>query len=242
MIRIAVIDDEEKILNLICEYIQRGIEVTSQVEICSFLNVDSFWDRVKSGEDFDVLFSDIDLGKDNGIDLGNQISKNYPQIYLIFITSHPEFAAESYVMEAYQYILKQDMERRLPGIVRNLIEKIERERLQYRLVGTETSKEKIFYKDIIYICKMKAAKYVLYITTKGEYRERITLEKVFRELHSDEFVLAERAYIVNMRHIVKIVGNTIYLENQENVVISRARLSKIKEEINAYWRKNSSWK
>lgn len=152
MVRIAAIDDEEKLLSLICGYIQNGLEETDEVEVCSFLSIDAFWNRVKEGKKFDIIFSDIELGKENGMELGKVICEKYAQTYFIFITSHPEFAVDSYKMEAYQYILKQDMERRLPVIVRNLIEKIEREKLQYRLIGTETSREKIFIETLfIYV-------------------------------------------------------------------------------------------
>ena len=32
-----------------------------------------------------------------------------PDVYLVFLTSHSEFASESYIIEAYQYILKKDI-------------------------------------------------------------------------------------------------------------------------------------
>lgn len=198
MVKIAVIDDEEQILEQIYGYVEKGIDETEAVELCSFLSSKDFISRIKSGEQYDIVFSDIELGDGNGIEIGRTISEKYPQTYVVFITSHPEFAAESYAIEAYQYILKYDMERRLPRMVNRLIEKIERERLYYRWIGTETNREKIFYRDIIYISKVKSAKYVQYITKNGEYRERITLEQLMHELHSDEFILVERAYIVNI--------------------------------------------
>lgn len=242
MIKIAVLEDEREVLQLICRYLQKGIKDADEVKIYSFLNVNIFKDRLKSGEKFDIVFSDINMGKENGISFGKWVIGKYPQTYFVFITSYPEFAAESYKMEVYQYILKQDMESRIPYVVKNLIEKMKKEKMRYRLVGPETKKEKLFYEDIIYISKMKAAKYVQYVTINKIYRERIALEQLMKELHDEAFVLVERAYIVNMRHIVKISGNMIYLENQDSVVISRARLSQIKEKINLYWKENASWR
>ena len=49
-------------------------------------------------------------------------------MYIVFITSYEEYAAESYRIEAYQYILKQDLEFRLPGVAEQLIEKLQKQK------------------------------------------------------------------------------------------------------------------
>lgn len=235
MIRIGIVDDEEPMLGIVQYYIEKSIGPGDKVEVFTFLNGDIFLNEVRRGSKFDILFTDIQMTVMDGMELGREIKQLQPDLYVVFITSHMEYAAESYVIEAYQYILKQDMEHRLPIVVRRLIDKISKdEGGQYRLVGT-TNIQKIFYRDIIYICKAKASKYVQYFTVDNEYKERATLEQIFRELHSKEFILVERSYIVNMKHIYRISGNTIYLKNDNQVAISRARLSEVKKKINEYW-------
>lgn len=241
MIKIAVIDDEERILNLIRAYIESGIEKPDEVEVEYFLFSQDFVDQIESGVRYDIVFSDIELGEKNGIEIGKKVFQRYPRTYLVFITSHPEYAAESYIMEAYQYILKHDMKHRLPVIVKRLIEKIKKQRMQYIIIGTETEKQRIFYKDIFYIRKEKKAKYVEYITVDGIYWERNSIEELMKKLKDKGFILADRAHIVNMEHISKISGNTIYLGNKERISASRVQLPKIKEQISVYWGKENSW-
>ena len=69
-----------------------------------------------------------------------------------------------------------------------------------------------------------------------EFKERIAIEKLYQELESKEFVLVERSYIVNMKHICKISGDTIYLEQDKQVQISKVRMAEVKRTINEYWR------
>ncbi|PWJ47966.1 LytR/AlgR family response regulator transcription factor [Faecalicatena contorta] len=235
MIRIGIVDDEEPMLGIVQYYIEKSIEPGDKVEVFTFLNGDIFLNEVRRGSKFDILFTDIQMTVMDGMELGREIKQLQPDLYVVFITSHMEYAAESYVIEAYQYILKQDMECRLPIVVRRLINKISKdEGGEYRLAGT-TNIQKVFYRDIIYICKAKGSKYIQYFTVDNEYKERATLEQIFRELHSKEFILVERSYIVNMKHIYRISGNTIYLKNDIQVAISRARLSEVKKKINEYW-------
>ena len=135
-----------------------------------------------------------------------------------------------------EYILKRDMDYRLPRVVSQLLEKVRIQRKQYRMIGTSSELERIYYRDIIYIYKIKASKYVCFVTTKGEFKERIAIEKLYQELKSKEFVLVERSYIVNMKHICKISGDTIYLEQDKQVQISKIRIPEVKRAINEYWR------
>ena len=56
-----------------------------------------------SKENVDVLFLDIDLDGSSGVDL----RKKVPEIpCCIFITSHPEFAVESFEVETLDFIVK----------------------------------------------------------------------------------------------------------------------------------------
>lgn len=238
MTKIAVIDDEERILNLVRAYIEVGIEKPDEVEVEVFLFPQEFVEKVESGTQYDIVFSDIELGEINGIQIGRAIYEKFPDVYLVFITSHPEYAVESYMIEAYQYIMKQDIERRLPVITRRLLERIKKERMQYRVLISGIEKKKIFYKDILYIRKIKASKYVEYVTKNGNYRERIPIEQLIKQLDNDEFMMIERSYIVNIVSISEISGNTITLGEEEKLYVSRSRLPEVREQISAYWRKN----
>lgn len=236
MIRIGIVDDEEPIRNMIYKNITQAVAASEDVEFITFSSGEEFIGRLQEGESFDILFTDIQMNGMDGMELGKEVRKYQPEIYIVFITSHAEYAAESYLIEAYQYILKQDLEYRLPMVAYQLVEKLNRQSRQYRMVGTNSEKLKIYYRDIIYIYKSKGTKYVNFVTMGGEYRERISLECIYQELGSREFVLVDRGYIVNMKRICRLSGDTIYLEKGYQVQISGTKLKEVKREINHYWR------
>ena len=66
-------------------------------------------------------------------------------------------------------------------------------------------------------------------------RERISMESVLKELDPGIFVPVERGYVVNMKRIRRISGDTLYLEKGYEVQVSRARLPKVKQEISRCW-------
>lgn len=235
-IRIAVVEDDNSMRDIISNHIKDTTREEENVEICGFSSAEFFLKAVDAGEIFEILFTDIQLADMNGVELVREIRKYQPEMNVVFITSYGEYAVESYVLEAFQYILKRDMDYRLPRVVSQLIEKIRTQEKQYRMIGTSSELERIYYRDIIYIYKIKTTKYVCYVTTKGEFKERVAIEKLYQELESKQFVLVERSYIVNMKHICKISGDTIYLEQDKRVQISKIRMAEVKRTINEYWR------
>lgn len=237
MIRIAVVDDEKAMRDMVCKCINEVIEENISVEISEYPSGESFLEQIMNGEQFDILLTDIQMSEMNGMELGKEIRKANSEMYIIFITSYTEYAAESYMIEAYQYILKQDLEYRLPDVASRLIRMIDLDSKQFRMLKINEGTVKLYYKDIIYIYKDKGGKYVTFVTVDNEYRERIPLRQVYEELKSKTFVMVERGYIVNMKHIHRLSGDTIYLENNQKVKISRAKLVDVKKEINLYWGK-----
>ncbi len=232
--KIAIIDDDIAILRNIRACAEKEITPKDEAEIFIYTRAEDFLQEVEQGHEFDILVSDIELGGMGGMELGRRIQKQKYRIYLVFLTAYSEYAAESYTLEAYQYILKDDMEKRLPMILRQLIDCVKREKRQFRMIGTPTSKEKVYYRDIIYIEKEKEKKYIRYTTVYGIRKERIPLKKLREELTSDEFILVDRGYIINVNHIACMNDNLIIMDNTEKLFVSRSSFKKVKGQINLY--------
>lgn len=237
MIRLVVLDNEEQMLNHICNYIKSLEEFSAKLEIRKFITAEAVLEALEQGDKFDIVLSDIELNTLQGIEFGKIVKEKYPDIYLVFLTSHPEYAVQSYALEAYQYILKSEMEERLPLIFRKMIQILEDSKEKYVVVKTRFEAHKIYHKDIIYIRKQKGEKYAVFCTPYGEYTERASLEQIIKELNSDKFIMVERGYVVNYHHIVCVKGNEIHLSNKEKVEISRAKITAVKEQIFRCWEK-----
>lgn len=236
MIRIGIIDDEAEMRNQIRECIEKTIKQFDGVEICTFADAESFLKMLYEGKRFEIVFTDIQMLNMDGMTLGREIKRLQPELFIVYITSYVEYAAESYIIEAYQYILKQDMEYRLPSVVEQLFDKLNKRSRRYRIIGIGAEYKQIYYSDIIYIYKLKATKYVCYVTKDGEYRERISIENLVKEINDNNFITVERGYIVNLQHISRIAGNILYLEQDNQVSISRVRIPEVKQRLLQYWR------
>ena len=54
----------------------------------------------------DIAFLDIDLFRENGVDLARKLIAQYMEINIIFLIGHPDFMKDAFSMHASGYILK----------------------------------------------------------------------------------------------------------------------------------------
>lgn len=234
MIKIAIIDDDKMMLELICNKINSYIQ-NDDLEITRFLTGEAFVECMNQGDKWNIILCDIELDGMSGMEIGKIIRKSYPEAYLIYVTSHSEFALEGYKLDAYQYVMKDELDTRFPQIMLEVVDKIKRDSKNHKIIIGNSDKSVLNYEDVVCIVKEKSAKYIRYKTKYASYRERKTLDTVIKELDSNEFLLVERGVIVNIKHILRLKGNILYLDNNDEIVVSGARVGKVKKEISDYW-------
>lgn len=233
MIRIATIEDKKIIQEEICRVITSVTNHKEEIKVDSYFSAEDYFLAAK---DYELVITDIELPGISGLELGRKVRQMNPEVYLVFLTSYSEFASESYIIEAYQYILKKDMQERLPALVDKVIARIKKENSEFFWVGNSRDIKKIYYKEIIYIKKIKGSKYAEYVTADGMHTARLSLNQVYEKMKSNGFILADRAHVVNVNHVKRLRGNTIYMDNGEEIEVSRVQSLQVKEKIAEYWR------
>ena len=106
MLRIAVCDDSPQFLQTAADLVsawaaQRNIPA----EISTYQNGDELLEA-NSAKRFDIVFLDIIMPLLNGMDTARELRENDTVIRIIFLTSSPEFALDSYDVKAQGYLLK----------------------------------------------------------------------------------------------------------------------------------------
>lgn len=233
MVRIGVIEDDSNMRRTTKEIISKVIQGYEDIECKEFESAEAFQ---LEKEEYDIILLDIDLPGMNGVELGKKILRESKDTVLIYLTSYTEYAWESYLIEAYQYILKSNMEERLPLILRKAVGEKVKEKKDYRIFGNSYKKIKLYYKDILYIQKEKEKKYTEYVTKSGTYRERIPFGQILKEIDDARFVPIDRGHAINIQYIDQIDDCIIYMETEEEFKVSRVQLKTVKKHIAKYWR------
>lgn len=106
MLRIAICDDEEICLNDTKNMLENwSVATSSRLEIDCFNNGDSLL-RESDASRYDIIFLDIVMPLLDGMDTAKELRARDKNVKIIFLTSSPEFALQSYSVKATDYCLK----------------------------------------------------------------------------------------------------------------------------------------
>lgn len=235
MIKIAICDDEkdaialhEKIVKSSLQACGIGYEITTYTHsrnlLCDIID-DSFY--------FDLILLDIEMPDVTGMDLSEQIKPYLPNVKIIFITSHVEYAIDAYELSIFRYVPKNSLEQRLAAAITDAAKLIVLEVGQEYTIQTNSRLERIPYKDIYYI--QRNGKNASIVSSTGVSKVRKSLQQIYEELNTPEFIFVDRGYIVNIIQIMKISDSTAFLKNGEQLPISRSHLQEVKQQINRFW-------
>ena len=235
MLRIAVCDDEKDLTEsnkAILEAVLKEVGVTG--EITTYTDSRNLlYDITEDNFHYDLLLSDIEMPNISGMELAERIKPFLPDIRIIFITSHIEYAIDAFELSIFRYVPKSDTEKRLPAAIKDAVSLINLEADKCYTIQAKGRFEKIPFRDILYI--ERDGKNTAINTADGVSKVRKSLQVVFDELNSEEFIFIDRGYIVNLIHIMQIKNNTAVLKNGVILPISRSHLQTVKEQINSYW-------
>lgn len=233
MIRIAIVDDDEKCRNQEKDFIERyGRETDEKFEITVFESgMDFITDYLAV---FDIVFLDIEMPLLNGMATARKLRELDDKICIVFITHMAKYAIEGYAVNAIDFVVK-------PIKYFNFVDKLKK---AICFVKSHVEKELVIKNDedyfrvpvsqIYYVEKDK--NYLIYNTARGKFRERGTIENAQKSLRDCGFSLCNSGCLVNLRLIQQVTQNCIFI-NGEQLPLSRRRLKDFKREMLSYLQK-----
>lgn len=235
MIKIAVVDDDPTILDMISKKVDsygqiKGVKtVTAAFSAAKFLLYE-----LEDEQSFHIYLLDIEMPEMSGMELAAKIREYDRCSYIIFITSHLKYAVEGYELGIHRFIPKDNLAEKLTEALDSVLEELTIQKDKSFMIQTNNRIEIIEYRDIYYLYKDE--KNTIFVTRSGRSRVRKPLEKVYQELNNEDFVYIDRGYVVNLFHVMKFEKGQLLIRNQELLPVSRGNKQKLKAEIYEFWR------
>lgn len=229
MVRCIAVDDEPLALRQIKSYIERTPSLSLVAACRSAAQAHEVIDNEDENERIDLIFVDIDMPDQNGLDFVRSLPG---QRFVIFTTAYSEFAIDGFKLNAIDYLLKPfgyDEFAAAVDKVLSLVDLIGRAR-ENALPKSEAVPENREYLSVKadYKTMLVRISDIVYLESAGEYvRLHIdgspTITTLFRlknmeaTLPSDSFMRVHRSYIVNLRRMAGYAKGRIFFDSDEYV-------------------------
>ncbi len=210
----AVIVDDEPLARLnIREALSKNTNWHIQAELNGANELYRVMQRLKP----DVVFLDIHMPGEKGIEIATKLLKRKHPPYIIFITAYDEYAIQAFELYALDYLLKPfDDERfkkaieRAENMMANQTSSEITQKLQKQILNKDQKLDKILIKSVGSI-KIIAIEEISYFISSGNYVEvhhsggmhlhRIQISFLENNLDSSIFIRVHRSAIVKLSEI-----------------------------------------
>lgn len=228
MLDICILDDDQfdaqHVRSMVDAYMnQRKIEVHC---------IDVYHDATSLLTDhkrYDLLFLDIEVGKENGIEIAKKMKQYSPEMMIIVITSYLKYSIEGYKIQAARYLLKPVPANLLYSELDEVLSLYGHD--DYLVIEQAMGIRRIARAQIYYIESAGRRSCVHMESEALDCKETIGH---WKELLNTYFVECYKGVLVHVKWINRIEKDMLYLENGIGLPLARRREDAVHQQWLAY--------
>lgn len=244
MLQVAICDDDVRdsgnIQNLL-EKVLQVYEVRYTVQV-----FETGEELLDSPAAYDLVFMDIKLNEENGIEIGKKLYQKNRSCKIIFQTYFNQYCGEAVnKSHAFAFLEKPVKQADLEEQVREFLQArgdtqemwVSFEVLRNVSGEAESEKQKVRMpvRDILYFECRKNERIVKVITEKGSFFCKSGFEEIEKRMEPFGFAVCNRGIMVNLDKISGLDGRDITMTNQDKLLISQRRNVIFREKLNGFF-------
>ena len=229
---LAVCEDEKDDLNAVCSLLNAWQAKRDTVMRCrTFQSALELLEAAKQ-ERFTLYMLDVVMPGIDGLEAAKEIRRFDDAAEIVFLSSSPGFAYESYGVRALDYLLKPVEREKLFALLDHVC-LLEQKNSEALTLKTGTTFTRVPYAQISYVEVIR--KNVYFHLTDGGVREVAGPMKDLEDtlLYRPEFMRVHRSYIVNMYQVEHLSPSGLRTFQGENLPVSRLIYPQLQEEYTA---------
>lgn len=235
MIKIAFCDDDMEVLHQMNELLDRyRVERNEDITYAVFQSPFELLTEIEKGIRQDILFLDVVMPGQNGMDVAKEIRQYDTNMKIIFLTSSPEFAVESYSVGAYFYQLKPIWEESFFRLMDAVLAECEKKKKNSLILRSKDGITRIDLQQLEY-CEVLGRKLLFHLEDGAVLESAGSLDDLAGQLMQySNFFRPHRSFLVNMEYIQNISSRSIKMVNDAEIPIPHGKCSEIKNTYMEY--------
>jgi DNA-binding LytR/AlgR family response regulator len=193
----------------------------SSYSVLKFSEPRKVLEYIEDGNKIDIAFLDIIMPEMNGMELAAGMRKLGFDGYLIFLTSCNDFAAQSYSVKAFSYILKPAIKQSVTELL-EIIEKTRQDNDRNGFPLTRRSGVRfVLFRELMYVEVMNHQ--LLFHLIDGETISIYSSLKEFSEmlLSKPHMCRPQKSYIVNLDYVGSLENSAIFMRDGTRISVPK---------------------
>lgn len=230
MIKLAFCDDEISELNEICMLLdQYRVERNQEIDYIAFQSPLDLLAEIERGTRFDILFLDVLMPGETGIDAAAEIRNYDNNVKIIFLTSSSEFAVQSYMVGAYFYQLKPIWRESFFRLMDSALSACEKEQTNSLILRCKSGITRVELRNLEY-CEVIHRTLHLHLSNGKVLESSGSLDELCRQLKPyGSFLRPHRSYLVNLKYVKNLSYRGITMSCLTEIPIPRGKYNEIKD-------------
>ena len=170
-------------------------------------------------EHFDLVFLDIYMGNENGVDMAEKLRRFDKDCLLVFTTASADHALDGFRVRALHYLVKPYKETDLAALFDEIAKHFPIMD-KYIEINAAGGIVRLRLQDILYAEHYQHQVYI-YSAAGGQIVARLTFRKFTASLTDGRFFLCSRGVLVNMEHAKDFDGTDFILKTGKGISGSR---------------------
>jgi DNA-binding LytR/AlgR family response regulator len=210
VIKIAVVDDEEKEQKLLMKfYSNLSTELQEEIKVHPFDSGEALLEAYDYS--WDLICLDVQMKGQDGISIAKKLRLVDEQVILIFVTRMAQMAIKGYEVQAMDFLVKPVSYYPFALKMRNVINVINNKKSRNIVLNTSDGWRRISSNNLYYAEVERH--YITYYTEDGTFRQKASLTELENKLEGLSFKRCNNCYLVNLKYVdavykddVKIAG------------------------------------
>ncbi len=240
MIKIAICDDDagerEAAAALTREYLSQHPELPARLSL--FESGEALLDAVETGGGFDLYLLDVIMPGQNGIEVGKRLRELDAEGEIIYLTTSPDYAVDSYQTRAFFYLMKPVDREQFFEVCTQAAAALQRRRAAGFLLNTPGGPRLVPLDEILY-AELNSRALRCHLTGGGVLDSRALRESFVRAvqplLADRRFILCGASFVLNLYHVRGIERGEAILSDEGRVPLPRSVQTAVKRRWMEYW-------
>lgn len=231
MLRIALCDDEENARDALRIQLEKLMDESEDEIVYEFSNGRTCinWLTAHPGE-VDLLFLDVEMGKENGMDAAKKIRTVNRNLLIVFVTGYTDYVFDGYQVNALDYLVKPVSLEKLKEVLLRAKELLTPPADRFFILKNADGAYRLPWNDILYFYSDR--RYIHLVTAVKTYTFYGKLNDIEKQVRKN-FVRIHQRYLVNSDNVTFVGGDFVTVNNPacEKLPVSRAYKKEASEKL-----------